>query len=304
MNLKLFVMTGLIFKKCPLCDSENIELVLETKDFSVSQESFEVFECKNCDFGFTQNQPIQDEIGKYYQFEDYISHTDTNKGLVNKLYHFARNFMLNKKYRLIKRYKKPGSLLDIGSGTGYFLNYMKNKSWEVKGVEQEESARFYSEEKFGLKVFPAEKIYFLSEHQFDLITMWHVLEHVHDLNGYMNIIQNNLKDDGCLILALPNKNSFDAKFYKKYWAAYDVPRHIWHFSPKSVKQTAEKYGMKVHKIKAMPLDGIYVSLLSEKHKKNKLALVSGFILGGLFWFLAVLFKKRSSSIIYVLKKAA
>ena len=183
MKSNFFEMSGINFTKCPVCESEEIKFLLNTKDYSVSKESFEIFECKKCNFGFTQEQPIQDEIGKYYQFEDYISHSDTKKGIVNSLYHVARNYMLFRKYRLIKKYKKKGNLLDIGSGTGYFLNYMKERNWNVKGIEQEESARKYCERKFEIKVLPSEKMYFLGEQKFDLITMWHVLEHVHDLNG-------------------------------------------------------------------------------------------------------------------------
>ncbi len=243
-------------------------------------------------------------MGTYYKSEDYISHSDSKKGLANKLYHLARVIMLEKKHKAIKMVTslKKGKLLDIGSGTGYFINHMKSVGWEVRGIEQDNDAASYSVNNFGLNVKGPETLYKLEKENFDLITMWHVLEHIHDLDGYMKAIKENLKDNGTLVLALPNNKSIDAKVYGKYWAAWDVPRHIWHFSPETLEVFAKKFGFKIVEKLPMPLDAFYVSMLSEKYKGAKIPIIPGFITGLKAWFKTLNEPMKSSSIIYFLKK--
>jgi len=288
---------------CPICESNELALHLKCKDHSISEENFDLYKCQNCDFVFTQNVPDEMQIGKYYESEDYISHSDTQKNITDKLYHIARNFMLNSKSGLVQKLavSQPNTLLDIGSGTGYFLNQMRSKNWEVKGIEVSDDTRNYSIEKFGLDVESIEKLFDLNQ-RFDVISMWHVLEHVHRLDDYMIKIKSLLKDDGSFVIAVPNHESFDGSYYKSYWAAYDTPRHLWHFSPKQLEQLANKHGFKLVSKKRLPLDSFYVSILSEKYKGNKLALPVGAVIGGISFLKSLTNVDACSSLIYVLQK--
>jgi 2-polyprenyl-3-methyl-5-hydroxy-6-metoxy-1,4-benzoquinol methylase len=293
------------YSNCPLCQSDKISKRLITKDFMLSKEEFELWECSKCGFVFTQNIPFPEEIGKYYQSQDYISHSDTKQGLMNRLYHSARTFMLRKKYRMVKRAAKGLKLLDIGTGTGYFPGYMKKKGYQVSGVEVDPKARAFAEKEFGLMVFSPEE--FTGQKiagRFEVITLWHVLEHVHDFNLYVERMKGYLSPGGTLVIALPNCKSLDARFYKEYWAGYDVPRHLWHFTPSTLKYLAEKHGFRVNRMKRLPLDPLYNAMLSEKYKGNKLFLVSGMIIGKLAYLESIFSLQKSSSIVYFLTAEA
>ena len=289
---------------CQVCGSKRIPKFLETRDYFYSQEEFDLLKCEDCGFVFTQNVLNEKEIGKYYKSQDYISHSDTKKGLINKLYHISRNYMLGRKAKIIKKYCLSGCsrLLDIGSGTGYFLNFMKEQKWGVTGVEQDLEARKFSQNNFNLEVISQDEMKDLKPDQFDIITMWHVLEHVQPLNEYLERIHKLLKKDGRFFVAVPNYISFDAKHYGEYWAAYDVPRHLWHFSPGSFIKLMEKHNFKVLKTNSMPLDSFYISVVSEGYKHNKFAIVSGFIIGFVSFLLSTVNKKRSSSVLYIIEK--
>ena len=294
---------SLNYQTCPLCASTDIELSLPTKDYSISKHPFEIYACQQCDFHFTQNAPTPQAIGPYYQSDVYISHSDTKEGLINRLYHTAREWMLSKKRHHIQNLTNGKKLLDIGSGTGYFLHHMQEKGYEVRGVEIDESARKATLENFGIRVNTPE--FFLNgqlEGNVDVITLWHVLEHLHDLTGYMQAMHRQLSDDGVLLIAVPNHKSYDARHYGHYWAAYDVPRHLWHFSPKTVALLAKKNGFKVVGQKRLPLDPFYNSLLSEQYQSKKLSFIFGGI-NGLIALLESYFKpERTTSPIYILKK--
>ena len=299
-------MSVIRFSECPFCKSIEIEEVFKVKDYTVSQETYAVFYCKSCGFRFTQNIPDRENIGKYYKAESYISHTDSHKGIINKLYHFARKIMLNKKYRAIKNVtgKTSGELLDIGAGTGYFDNHMQQKGCTVTGIEVDEDARKVAKNNFGLEFKTMDFVYQLPEKQFDIVTMWHVLEHVHDLDGYLKQIAKTLKDNGTAVFALPNYTSFDGSHYKNIWAGYDVPRHLWHFSPDFFEKFAAYYDFEIIKIKQLPFDGIYLSLLSEKYKQNGLWFFAGGFWGFISYLSGLLNTRKGSSLIYFLKKKA
>lgn len=288
---------------CPLCNSKDIHFSFSAKDHTVTGESFEVFECKNCTAKFTQNIPSVSEIGKYYQSENYISHSDTSKGLINRLYHSVRIHTLKKKKSLIEKTlgRSTGSLLDIGSGTGAFLHTMKNAGWEVTGVEPDPIARGNSLKVNRLAALPPEALDTFGENTFDAITMWHVLEHVHDLHEQMDQIKRLLKQGGSVFIAVPNFTSYDAKHYKESWAAWDVPRHLYHFSPESMKLLAEKHGFKIQAMKPMWYDSFYVSMLSEKYKSGKSNLASAIITGMTSNLKALSDNAQCSSVIYILK---
>ncbi|HUX59153.1 MAG TPA: class I SAM-dependent methyltransferase [Bacteroidales bacterium] len=289
---------------CPLCLSENIFSLFSCTDHFISKEEFGLYSCHDCGFVFTQDYPEENAIGPYYESDDYISHSNTSKGFSNKIYCVARNAMLHKKRGIIKNvtHLNKGSLLDIGSGTGHFANFMKEAGWHVKGIEINEKARDFSISHFGLEVSGPDEINTLESNSFDCITLWHVLEHFHDPFKYASDIFRLLKPGGSCLIALPNCSSYDAKFYGKYWAAYDVPRHLWHFNPATFALFAEKTGFRLKEIRNLPLDVFYISFLSEKYKKAYLPFIKGMIRAKFYAFLSLFNKKRSSSVIYILHK--
>lgn len=289
---------------CPVCGNKELDSFLSCVDYLTTKEIFDIYKCKMCGFALTQDFPCEDEIGKYYEAPEYISHSDTRRGLINILYHWARRMALNSKSKIITRYTsvKNGMLLDIGSGTGYFLNKMKGKKWIVTGIEKSEFARKYAKQKFDINCQGSEYLHDIPSKAKDVITMWHVLEHMEHLNETMERLHTILKDDGIAVIALPNKDSFDAVHYKEYWAAYDVPRHLWHFSAADFEYLANKHHFEVIATKPMYFDAFYISILSEKNKGTFLAALVGLFKGGIFFLRTLVNKQRSSSLTYILKK--
>ncbi len=289
---------------CPVCDSEKFSDFLSCTDFFVSGEEFQIKQCDSCGFKITENIEDEDNIGSYYQSEEYISHSNTSKGLVNSVYHSVRNYMLGRKRRLVEKVTgiRNGHILDVGTGTGFFLNKMKEFGWHITGTEKSENARDFAKKEFGLDNLPTEDLFKLEVNRFDVITLWHVLEHIHDLKSNLEAFQRVLRKDGKLIIAVPNHESYDARHYKQFWAAYDVPRHIWHFAPKQMKQFGEKYGFKLASMHTMPFDSFYVSMLSEKYKKSKMALFNGILHGKISWLKSIVNPAKCSSVIYVFEK--
>jgi 2-polyprenyl-3-methyl-5-hydroxy-6-metoxy-1,4-benzoquinol methylase len=291
----------IVYELCPNCGNKNIFLVLSAKDYTVSGEQFEILECRNCTQRFTQNIPGPQEIGKYYQSENYISHSDTSKGLINNLYHKVRKRTLVQKRKLIENTtgKKAGSILDVGCGTGAFLHTMKNEKWNITGLEPDETARAKALQLYGLHLKKTEEFYLLPAQTFDAITMWHVLEHVHELHNYIAQLKKLLKPGGKLFIAVPNYTSYDAGVYKEFWAAYDVPRHLYHFSPKSMQALLNSHGMAVEKMKPMWYDSVYVSMLSEQYRSGKPHPVKALFCGIISNFKALFNIEKCSSVIYV-----
>lgn len=269
---------------------------ISIRDHSVSKEKFDLIYDEELDMYSTN--PIPQDIEKYYLSEDYISHTDSKKGLVENVYQLVKSFMLKKKLRLIANYSTAGTLLDIGAGTGDFLKVAKNYSWKVEGIEPSAQARKLASKK-NLTLHADQSG--VEEQNFDVITMWHVLEHVPDLQKQISWLKNHLAQNGTLFIAVPNFNSEDAKIYKEDWAAWDVPRHLHHFSAKSIKTLFGNNGFEVIAQKPLLFDSFYVSLLSEKYKGSQLKFIPAFING----LRSNLMANRSgeySSLIYVLKR--
>lgn len=294
----------IVYESCPNCGDTNISFVLSAKDYTVSGESFEIWECKNCTLRFTQRVPGKEEIGKYYQSENYISHSDTSKGFINSLYHKVRKRTLIKKRKLILKAtgKSTGQILDVGCGTGAFLATMQHADWKCSGIEPEENARKKAQELYGLQVMKENEFYNFPSEAFDAITLWHVLEHVHDLHPYVQQLRKLLAPGGKLFIAVPNYTSADEKIYHEYWAAYDVPRHLYHFSPKAMRQLMNKYGLKIEKMKPMWYDSIYVSMLSEQYKTGSQHPVRALINGTVSNVEAMFDHQKCSSLIYIVKK--
>jgi 2-polyprenyl-3-methyl-5-hydroxy-6-metoxy-1,4-benzoquinol methylase len=292
------------YKRCPLCKSENPAEFLKASDYLLTSETFTLFKCQACGFVFTQDVPPADEIGKYYQSNDYVSHSDSRKGFMNKLYHLGRSFMLKKKYSMVRQSSNGKKLLDIGTGTGYFPGFMKSKGYRVTGVEIDPKAREFARKEFGFDVYsPDEFLHGKISGKFDVITLWHVLEHLEDFDLYLEKMLAQLDPDGTLLIALPNCSSFDARHYKETWAGYDVPRHLWHFTPSTLNILAAKHVLKVNKMKRLPLDPFYNSMLSEKYRGNKLFMISGMIIGKLAYIESLFNIEKSSSVVYFLVSA-
>lgn len=287
---------------CPFCQSSDIFPLFVARDYTVSQETFEIWHCETCTNRFTQSIPDAEQIGAYYQSASYISHSDTNKGLVNNLYHRVRNHTLRQKQLLMNKLtgKSAGVLLEIGAGTGAFAHTMLEAGWQVTALEPDNVARANAAKKFGLQLREANDIYSLPANSYDLITMWHVLEHVHDLHGYFARFRDLLVDNGVLVIAVPNYTSGDASIYQQHWAAWDVPRHLYHFSPNGMRTLAEQEGFYVKEIRPMWFDSFYVSMLSETYKHGKGNLPRAFINGFRSNMSALFNKERCSSLIYVL----
>jgi 2-polyprenyl-3-methyl-5-hydroxy-6-metoxy-1,4-benzoquinol methylase len=292
------------YQQCPLCNSANIVPVLQVKDYTVSGEVFEVWHCKACTARFTQNIPPAGNIGRYYKAEAYVSHTDTKKGLVNRLYHLVRSRTLQTKRKLVEKTTglTKGALLDVGAGTGAFASTMQQAGWAVTGLEPDDTARNNALTQHNITLQTPDTLFTLPANSFDAITLWHVLEHVHHLHEYLHTFNALLKPNGVLLIAVPNYTSYDAAIYSEHWAAYDVPRHLYHFSPQSMTELAKQHGFTVTAYKPMWFDSFYVSMLSEQYKTGKGGLVKAVWNGLMSNLNAVSDNKKCSSVIYVMRK--
>jgi 2-polyprenyl-3-methyl-5-hydroxy-6-metoxy-1,4-benzoquinol methylase len=273
-------------------------------DNLVSGKGFVLKRCSMCCFTFTADPPDEKDIAKFYLSEDYISHSDKKQTLTDHFYHLARNYMLRKKYNLVRKIsgRETGALVDIGSGTGYFADYMNGKGWSVKGVELSEQARDYSISRFGLTVVSPSEVSVIKDGAADFVTLWHVLEHLYDPVMWLKEISRILKDDGKCIIALPNIKSDDAEWFGNEWAALDVPRHLWHFSPETLPAFINGHGFICKQVIPMPLDIYYISTLSYKNRGCRLPLLMGTVTGLLLTVRSLTKKDRASSLIFVISK--
>jgi SAM-dependent methyltransferase len=296
-------MSRVHYSECPVCASRSIDPLLTVKDHTVSKENFVIWQCRNCSLRFTQDVPDEDSIGSYYQSADYISHSNTNKGLLNKIYQRVRKITLGQKSGfIIQKTKTHGNLLDVGAGIGAFADTMVKRGWKVTGIEPDPGARTQAKQLFGIDLQTPDVLEQLPKRSFDAITLWHVMEHVHRLHDYMETMKDLLSKGGKLFIAVPNYTSLDSDIYKTWWAAYDVPRHLYHFSPLSVSKLVEQHGLKVSSLHPMWFDSFYISLLSSKYRSGKMSWM-GAAFNGLrsninTWFN----KERCSSVLYVVEK--
>ena len=258
---------------CPLCQGKILKEFLTCRDYTVSGELFHVEQCQNCKFTFTNPRPTQETAGTFYLSSQYISHAIKSNGLMDRIYLIIRTFTMRWKFGLIKSSLKGKSLLDFGCGTGTFASYCKSKGVEVYGIEPSLEARTKAIENF--EAF--EKLGHLPEKKYSVITLWHVLEHVYDLNETLQKLKNLLEETGTIFIAVPNYESYDARQYLENWAAYDLPRHVWHFSEQTMKRVLVKNGLRLVNKIPMKLDSFYVSLLSEKNiAGGKLSIFNSF----------------------------
>lgn len=292
------------YSNCPVCKSASITPTFSAKDFTVSNEMFAIWECKDCTLMFTQDVPEQEQIGKYYQSDNYVSHSDTQKGFINQLYHRIRKITLSSKRKLVQTETglQTGNILDVGCGTGAFLNCMKHAGWKITGLEPDEGARKTAQSLYKIEPLPSPLIFQLPHAEYNAVTAWHVMEHVHQLHEYVEQIKLILAPKGKAFIAVPNYTSGDAASYKENWAAYDVPRHLYHFSPRSMSVLMKMHGLEVVKMKPMWFDSFYVSMLSEQYKNNKGNIVKAFFTGLVSNTKALFNNSKCSSVIYIIGK--
>jgi len=276
---------------------------LYIKDHSVSGEMFQLKENEKYGFLETFPQPKTNQLSEYYKTEDYISHTDAKRNWFEKAYHLVRRFSLKQKLKLINGFKtETKTLLDVGCGTGDFLKTAKDNNWIVSGIEPNAEARTIANQKTENAVFDIEQLNNFESNSFDVITLWHVLEHLPDLEYQISILKKLLKPKGRLVVAVPNYKSFDASYYNQFWAAYDVPRHLWHFDQNSISKLFASIDMEIEQLKPMLFDAFYVSLLSEQYKSGRKNIFKGFY-NGLRSNLNASRTREYSSLIYVLKNS-
>ena len=288
-------------ESCPICKGTYFADFLSCKDHNYSYDWFCIVKCKTCGFRFTNPRPKEKTVHIYYQSADYISHTSSKKGILNTIYHVVRNYQFGKKYTIIRKLieKRKKKILDVGSGTGEFIEYFAKNGWDVKGVETDDKARNYSINNYNCIVDKSLDETAKYGKKFDVITLWHVLEHVYDINEYISKLKKLLNNDGYIILGLPNCDSFDAKYYKENWYAYDLPIHVSHFTKNDIKNLVNKHGLKLISIKPLIFDAYYISMLSERKKGR------GFIFGllnGVISNLKSLKSGQYSSLMYIIRK--
>ena len=283
----------------------NLEPYLKCKDYTVSGENYELM--FNKDYEMLVTIPVPENLSSYYKSEDYISHTDSKKTVIDKIYQTVKNITLKRKLRLINECllhqnsisRPEKNILDIGAGTGDFLKVCKVNLWNVFGIEPDMEARNIAAKK---GVLLHKDVSHFTDKKFEIITLWHVLEHVENLEEYISTLEKLLSKNGTLIIAVPNYKSYDAKYYSKFWAAFDVPRHLWHFSETSISKLFATVNLTVEKTLHMKFDAYYISLLSEKYKYGSMKPISALFRGFVSNIKAIK-SKQYSSLIYVLKKS-
>lgn len=265
--------------KCPWCKSERTQIHLWLQDEFLTKEDFQIYECLRCGLLFTEPRPTKDKIGSYYKSDEYYSHQENKKGFIPKIYEKVKAVNLKAKYKMATEGKQVGKLLDIGCGVGDFLHTAEQNGWQCSGVELSDDAKAIARKRIKAPLLLSEDLEQIPDEYFDVITMWHVLEHVDDLKWEIAQLQRLLKSGGRLVLALPNFQSDDAQFYKKYWAAYDVPRHLYHFCQPSVTKLFKNSGLKLIKTDKLAWDAYYISYMSEKYQNHSLPLLKGVLRG-------------------------
>lgn len=296
-----------ILSSCPVCSGQVFESYLEVEDHSVSHGTFKIVRCKKCNFLFTNPRPAQEKIASYYDSENYISHHDEGDSVLSEVYNMVRKLAVRSKLNLLKKNdtEVEKEILDIGCGTGFFLSSCKEQNWTITGTEPDHDARLAARKNTGSPIYESIFDPEFHDRQFSSITMWHVLEHVHQLQETMTWIHHHLKPKGTLFIAVPNPQSYDAKLFGPYWAAYDVPRHLYHFTKETMEKLLQQFNFSIVDLKCMLFDSYYVSLLSNQYKYGKSKILNSILSGTLSnikGFGTNLHNTNSSSIIYIAHK--
>ena len=288
---------------CPICKATAFTNFLKCEDYTVSHETFQLVKCSDCSFVFTNPRPDAAEIVKYYQSEDYISHSNTSKGLFNFAYQQVRKFAVNGKVKMLEELNAPQkTILDYGCGTGEFLYAMSTHGWQSKGVEPSPQAREMAIKNYGLTIEDPSALSSFNTNEFGIITLWHVLEHVHQLTETITNLKRIIAPGGYLIIAVPNREALEAQHYKEYWAAYDVPRHLYHFSKQNITRLFEEIGLHLKSVHPMFFDPFYISLLSEQYKNGKKSYIYAILAGIKTTISGRKDITKNSSLIYIFQK--
>jgi 2-polyprenyl-3-methyl-5-hydroxy-6-metoxy-1,4-benzoquinol methylase len=285
---------------CPACKSSKISNHFISKDYVVSGESFALSHCDSCDLVFTNPRPLEEFIGKYYNSDNYIPHTK-KVNVLNFIYRIIRSINSGRKVGIINQLSEKGIILDVGCGTGEFLAACKKDGWDISGIEPADAANSIAMQNLGINIL--KKISdFEKDNTFDIITFWHVLEHIYDIHDTLEAAKRVLKKGGKILIALPNIDSYDSKLFREYWAAIDVPRHLYHFNQNSFIRLAKEHNLKL--IETIPLyfDAYYISLLSYQYQSNNRNWIKSLISGYKSNSYAKLNQNNFSSIVYCLKK--
>ncbi len=265
---------------CPVCGHTEHNIFLQTKDYFLTGETFSLMQCTSCSFIFTSPVPEKDNVFNYYNSPEYSSHTLKKNNLFSYLYANARKFNIRQKYRIVSDYAQSGKILDVGCGTGELLKYFRDMGWYTTGIEPVDKAREFAIQQNKIEVYPEEQLKKFEQDTFDVVTLWHVLEHVYDLNQRLEELKKILKPEGVLFIAVPMIDSYDAVHYGSFWGALDVPRHLYHFSKTTMSNLLQKHSFHIVRTYPMKMDAYYVSLLSERYKKARTpylnAVVTGF----------------------------
>lgn len=286
-------------ERCPVCGNSNIINYFICTDYTVSGESFALSICSHCNLIFTNPRPAKEIIGKYYNSYNYQPHTN-RQTLTDRLYRFIRSINNRQKINLINRVADKGKLLDVGCGTGSFLKLCRQNGWDISGVEPTPSANQAASSSLGFQV--TADLREIKEHgSFSVITFWHVLEHIYELNESIEFAKGLLSKNGKMIIALPNNKSYDAQKYHECWAAFDVPRHLYHFNQDSFSFLVREHGLKIQETVPMYFDAYYISLLSEQYKSGIKSWTKSFINGYKSNIYAKKNNKDYSSLIYVVR---
>lgn len=296
-----------ILTHCPICAGKVFEDYMEVEDHSVSHGTFKISRCRKCNFLFTNPRPAEENIGTYYDSENYISHHADDPSLLSKVYNSVRKIAVKGKLNLIRKFDTHSerTLLDIGCGTGFFLKACREMNWEIAGTEPDDDARIIARQATGATIQNSVFHPDFNSRQFSSITLWHVLEHVHKLEETMNWIHQHLKPNGVVLIAVPNPEAYDAVLFDKHWAAYDVPRHLYHFSRQTMTRLLQKHQFNLVDMKCMLFDSYYVSLLSNQYKHGKSRLFNSILTGTISNIKGLSLDYRhvnSSSIIYIARK--
>lgn len=298
-------MNYILQEDCIVCGTQANGKVFKIADHLVSQEVFDLIECPSCHLRYIKNPPDEPSAAKYYETEEYVEHSDSSKGIINNLYHKAREWMLRYKFRMLDRLGTRRKILDVGTGTGYFLKYMRSRGYECNGIEISEKARNFGRHRFLLDIREPSAMYLKDfPGDFGIISFWHVFEHVYNPTAVLSRLRELLAQDGRLVIALPNYNCLEARYYGKWWNGYDIPRHLWHFDRDNFERYMDQNGFVLESTRILPLDPFYNCLISESYRKNPIGYfimpflsLSSLIMG---W----LNIRMASSIVFIYKKAA
>ncbi|MEE9465151.1 MAG: class I SAM-dependent methyltransferase [Candidatus Neomarinimicrobiota bacterium] len=287
--------------ECPVCGGKQLRPVFAVHDHLATGEAFNLAECTDCETRFINPAPDEAEMERYYQSGDYVSHSETHRGVINTIYGFVQPLMLRRKRRLVEHWSglTGARLLDVGCGSGAFLNTMHQGGWDVTGMDTSATVREAVRRRFGHQVLTTDRFFNLKDNSFEVITLWHVLEHIHQLERYLNHLRALLRPGGTIFIAMPNYDSLDGQSYQSMWAAYDAPRHLYHFTPRSMARLLERFTLKITARLRLPLDSFYVSLLSEKHLQTGGRSFRGWWFGLKSYLNALNTPDKSSSLIYI-----